>query len=121
MNTNQDYSNFLKSLSEAVHSSRMSAGLTQTELAERANRVQSAIAKLENSPSPHLALQVLYDISSALELPLSDLIKMAEGRSYLEKKSSNRSLQKSLEALPEKKRKWVEKIISDLVKGALTH
>jgi transcriptional regulator with XRE-family HTH domain len=122
--TTAEYDEFLVALSQSLRDIRVSNGYTQMELAKKANRVQSSIAKLESSPSPDLALRVIFEIGQALSLPLSELFKVAENRSAVTKGKKKREredswihLQQDLAALPPQKRNWVGKVVSDLIEG----
>jgi transcriptional regulator with XRE-family HTH domain len=128
MNTVGDYEKFIRAIGETIHEKRLASGITQGDLGKLTGRNQSTIAKIENGPLPNVGIKVVFEIASALSLTASELFELAETKSTPENKKKNQApdsaakkIQKGLEALPPKKRKWLEGIFIELVRGSQEH
>ena len=78
-----DYQKLLKALAEVLVEGRHRASLSQSQLAQKTNKLQPAIAKLEGTLQPNVALRVIYEVASALDMPLSLVFKNAEIRAEI--------------------------------------
>ena len=76
------FSEFEESLRHFICELRVQTGFTQKELAKRSEALrQSTIAKFEKGDSPNVTLRTIFEIDRASSVPLSDLIRRAEGDS----------------------------------------
>ncbi|MBI2601902.1 MAG: hypothetical protein HYW48_02500 [Deltaproteobacteria bacterium] len=89
-------------------------------------RNQSTIAKIERGPIPNVGVKVVYEMASALNMSVSELFDVAEAKSMVEHKKKSgatvdaswKKIQRALETLPPKKRKWLEAVFLELARGA---
>lgn len=118
------YDDYLIALGEAIIQLRRDANLTQGELAERLEKGQPSVAKLENGPTPNVALRNLYELAEALPVPLSRIFQIAEANLSKEtENSSATSWQKTIEEMKKltpQKQAWLGDIFLTVLKG-LTH
>lgn len=109
---------FFESLRKHIREVRVDSGHSQVDFAEKVEGLhQSAIARLESGRSENVGIRTLYDIAQASGLPLSEIISKAEGIS--EKKSSGDSWSKindEVSLLSPGKRKWLAKIVKDILR-----
>jgi len=115
-----EYAIFLKTLGEVFAEARRAANLTQAELGAQTGRGQSAIGKIERAPVQNTPLRVLYELSNALDIPLSEIFFTAESKASLSVGTSSHkekwpAVIKSVNALPKQHREWV----ADMVLGLL--
>ena len=122
----EKYHLFLEALGKTVHNLRVENGLTQIDLAQKANRSQSSIARVQGSPPPEISLKIFFEIADGLSINLSELIRVSEMQSNThkpigDKKSDSRNfwagLQQRVDSLPRKKRDYIQQMIADLVQG----
>lgn len=119
-----EFTLFLQRVGENIKRLRKIKELTQAALAEKTNRPQSSIARVETAAYEDASLSILYQLSNALGMSLSDLIAIAEGKKTSQK-SQNTKKQKfetkwertktRVDRLNEAERDW----IADLVDVAL--
>ncbi len=119
-----NYDDYLIELGRALTQLRRDTNLTQGELAEKLQKGQPSIAKLENGPTPNVALRNLYEFAEALPVPLSRVFQIAEA-SLLQgtEKSSASDWQLAVEEmrkLTPHKQAWLGKVILSILKGS-TH
>src|SRR4026209_2661457 len=86
----RDYGSFLNALGSMVHELRVENGFTQKELAKKARRSQSSIARVEGDPPDEISLKVFFEIADGLSMNLSDLVRLAEIQSNILKKNSSK-------------------------------
>lgn len=77
-NFEYSYDDYLIALGEALTQLRRDTNLTQGELAAILQKGQPSVAKLENGPTPNVALRNLYEFAEALPVPLSRVFQLAE-------------------------------------------
>ncbi len=119
------YDAFLASLGKALSRIRLDSGFTQSQLASRANRKQPAIAKIENGPSPNLALRVIYEVSQAVPVPVSTLFQLAEAQ-LVSSPASPKNLKREdwslameeVKKLPPNKQAWIGQIILNILQSS---
>ena len=71
---------FTERLRTIVREKRQGLGKTQEELSAQINGLQqSAIARVETGRSENIGIKVLFDIASACNMKLSELVALAEG------------------------------------------
>jgi transcriptional regulator with XRE-family HTH domain len=75
-----EFASFLQRVGENIKRLRKLNELTQTDLAEKTNRPQSSIARVETATYEDASLSILYQLSNALGVSLSDLMAIAEGK-----------------------------------------
>ena len=124
MNVKENFDELIYAIGKTLHEKRMSSGLTQTDLGKLTGRNQSTIAKIENGPLSNVGVKVIYEIANALALNLSEIIDIAEAKTFHEpnkknKKSSNswNKIRRAFENLPREKQKWLENIFLELIQG----
>ena len=111
---------FLESLRKHIREVRVDSGHSQVEFAERVEGLhQSAIARLETGRSENVGIRTLYEIAKACGISLSEIISKAEGAS--EKKTSGDTWSKindEVNLLSPGRRKWLAKIVKDILKDS---
>ena len=111
---------FLELLRKHIREVRIDSGHSQVEFAEKVEGLhQSAIARLETGRSENVGIRTVYEIAQACGMSLSEIISKAEGVS--EKKSSGDSWSKindEVSLLSPGKRKWLAKIVKDILKDS---
>ena len=108
------YENFLQGLGQALRDARISKGMTQAELGEKSGRTQSAIGKIERGPLPGIPLNVLFEVTEAIPLSLTELFIKASQYEVDKKKEKNiSSLVTLIERLPKHKKASVERILRE--------
>ncbi len=126
MDSAADFDKLVKAVGQTIYERRVELGMTQIDLGKLTGRNQSTIAKIEKGPLPNVGVKVVYDMANALSIPVSELFDIAEAKSLLElkKRSSGpadtswKKIQRALETLPPKKRKWLENVFLELARGA---
>ena len=103
---------------------RKDSNLTQGELAERVQKQQPAVAKIENGPTQNVALRVLYEIAEAIPVPLSRIFQMTEAKlSYgVQKELTSGSWQHAvaeMKKLTPEQQEWLGEIILSILKGSI--
>ena len=81
-----DYKLILMGLGQVLTKARHDLGLTQGELASKMGKVQSAVAKIERAPSENIALRIIYELATLLEMPLSEVFARAENLAGFQQK-----------------------------------
>lgn len=118
------YEEYLEAIGKAVAQIRKGSNLTQVELGDRIQKGQSSVAKVENGPTPNVALRVLFEIAAAFPIPLSRVFQIAEANlSYGMQKGSQDSWQLAvaeMKKLDPVKQEWLGEIILNILKGS-TH
>jgi transcriptional regulator with XRE-family HTH domain len=119
-----EYDAFLASLGKALSRIRLDFGFTQSQLASRAHRKQPAIAKIENGPSPNLALRVIFEITQAMPVPLSVVFQMAESQLVNQQhvlKTPQRQdwtlAMAEVKKLPPNRQAWIGQIILNILES----
>jgi|TARA_B100001964_G_C14079317_1_gene529496 transcriptional regulator with XRE-family HTH domain len=108
------YEIFLQGLGQALRDARISKGMTQAELGEKSGRTQSAIGKIERGPLPGIPLNVLFEVTEAIPLSLTELFIKASQYEVDKKKEKNiSSLVTLIERLPKHKKASVERILRE--------
>jgi len=111
---NKKYENFLQGLGQALRDARVSKGMTQAELGKKSGRTQSAIGKIERGPLPGVPLNVLFEVSEAIPISLTELfIKASKYEESKRKEKNISSLVKIIERLPKSKKDSVERILRE--------
>ena len=115
-----EYEEFEEALRKRTRDFRLGNQLTQTDLAaKRENLRQSTIAKFENGNAPNVTLKTMFEIASALSLPLSELIKFTEDTKKFPSRNSQKALLESLEGemrvLSSSKKQKLTKIFKDIL------
>ncbi len=122
-----NYQDFLRILGKTVKDMRKDRGFTQLELAKKANRTQSSVAKIETAPPADITLRVVYELAGGFSMNVSDLLKAAESRSKILKQADEKvpeefwhNLQEVVKTLPEDRAAHVKRVITELIAGAQT-
>ena len=123
MSAASNYESFVKAIGQTIYERRSSSAMTQGDLGKATGRNQSTIAKIEKGPLPNVGIKVVYEIAQALDMSTSELLAVAESKSSSIKKkagadTSLKKIERMLESLPPKKRKWLENVFFELVRGA---
>jgi len=120
-----EYDAFLVALGKSLSRIRLDFGFTQNQLASRAHRKQPAIAKIENGPSPNLALRVIYEVTQAIPVPLSVVFQMAEAQlinpqavNKVPKGQDWATAMAEVKKLPPNKQAWIGQIILNILKSS---
>ncbi len=89
-----NYQRLLVGLGQALAEARSASGMTQAELGEQLEKGQSAVAKIERTPTPNVALRVIFETAEVLNLNLSEVFFRAEAlagiESHLKEKKSTK-------------------------------
>jgi transcriptional regulator with XRE-family HTH domain len=113
------FDEFEAALRSYVRELRLDSGATQVEFANRGNLRQSTIAKFEAGYSPNVTLKTVYEVAQAGDVPLSEMIRKAEGvriRSS-NKEESWESIERDVRRLPAEKKKWLARVIREIIRG----
>ena len=120
--TAPSFDEFEAALRRNVRELRLGSGATQVEFASRGNLRQSTIAKFEAGSSPNVTLKTVYEVAQAGDVPLSEIIRMSEGgQPPLSKKAmkeeSWESVERDVNRLPSEKKKWLAKVVREIIRG----
>ncbi|MBI2602336.1 MAG: helix-turn-helix transcriptional regulator [Deltaproteobacteria bacterium] len=89
-----NYQRLLLGLGQALAEARANSGMTQTKLGEQLAKGQSAVAKIERTPSPNVALRVIYETAEALKMSLSEVFFRAEALAGIESGTRDKKARK---------------------------
>lgn len=113
----QNTEKFLFDLRQHVRQVRIKSGDSQNDFANRVDGLhQSAIARYETGNSVNIGVRTLYDITRASNTPLSELIRAAEGNIDKDRDEWMEIL-KEIRLLSDAKRKWLLRIVKDVLNG----
>jgi transcriptional regulator with XRE-family HTH domain len=110
-----DYERLLLAIGQVLINARVNAHITQEELGARLEKGQSAVAKVERSPSPNIALRVLYNTATTLNLSLSEIFLEAERLSGMSSTDTKKKQNKSLSS--EQKKQITDLVAKNLQKA----
>lgn len=100
-----------KQLGNQIKSLRKAKGLTQIELAERANMNSTYVGDVERA-NENISINKLILLADALEVPLSELIKPLDGSNFSSKDLHVQTIQNNLYKLDEQSLvslyEWIE-------------
>ncbi|MBI2602773.1 MAG: helix-turn-helix transcriptional regulator [Deltaproteobacteria bacterium] len=111
---------FIEALRKYLTEIRIESDLTQVEFAKRGgNQHQSVIARIETGASSNFGVRTLYEIAQGTPFSLWEIIKKAEGDEKNMEKSTKdddwTKINKEIELLSSKKRKWLAKIVRSVL------
>lgn len=106
----KSYERLLIGIGQVLAEARVSSGMTQGELGEKLDKVQSAVAKIERAPSPNVALRVIHETASALGMNLSEVFARAEALVGIE--SKHKTKESSKKGLSRETRRVISDIVS---------
>ena len=113
------FEDFEIALRNCVRGLRVSRGFTQAEFANRVDALsQPTIARFEKGVSPNLTLKTTYQLAQAASVPLSDLVRYAEGEvKGRESKDSWKLISAKVDTLPPNKQKMIARVISEIIRS----
>lgn len=109
-----DFNNLLTRIGENIHRLRKLNHWTQSELAEQTGRPQSSIARVEGATYTDATLSLLHDLCSTFEVPLSEMIRNAEGgrlKSTGKLQTKWQRVRARVDKLGESDRDWVADVV----------
>lgn len=111
-----EFEGLLTRIGENVKRLRQLNKWTQDELANESDRPQSSIARLERASNGDVGLSLLFQLSQAMNVPVSELVATAEGRKVRtrvgdELKSKWERVKAKVDKLPESERDWVADLV----------
>lgn len=120
MASRNETEDFLESLRSVLREIRLDSGMTQVELAKKVEGLQqSAIARVESGRSPNVGIRTLYEIAKASATPLSEIIRKVEGNpAWRDENDEWSAVCKKVGTLSSKKRKWIAKVLNDILSDA---
>ena len=113
---------FLLALRNHLRELRIQSGATQVEFARKGgNQHQSAIARIEAGTSPNVGIRILYEITRGSSVPLWEIIRKAEGEDGKNPEWGERDewdeIEQQVKFLSPKNRKWLARIVKDVLSG----
>ncbi len=113
----KNFEDFEKALGKCVRDLRLGTGVTQAEFAKRSQHLrQSTVAKFESGSTPNVTLRTIYEVAKAGHIPVSELIKKAEGVGDLHEETWDDVI-RDVNLLTHEKRDWLGKVIRNVLKG----
>lgn len=110
-----DFENLLNRVGNNIRRLRKLNELTQVELAEKTNRPQSSIARIESATSGDATISLIYDMCNTLGVSLSDIFATAEGKnmkpSKIKLNTKWERVRAKVDELSETDRTWIADII----------
>ena len=106
----------IKSIGQKIRAIRKSKRLSQEKLAELAGLHPTYISDIENG-KVHASLVCYYQISQGLDIPLSELVSLSEGKVNQSFENDLGGLLSGLRSLPKKKQGMFLKAARGLLEG----
>lgn len=119
-----DFERLMERVGENIKRLRQINEMTQVQLAEKTQRPQSSIARVEGATYGDASLSLIFDLCSSLQVSLSDLFGSVEGKkTFLASQRNKGALETKWERtkarvdrLTESERDWVADVVNTILR-----